>query len=135
MATADYYNRWLTTNLEKFSLPVTTAQGLRSGRRTDLTTAGVQEEIILKLGRWKSKEGSRRYYQADPESLRALAAGSAPPQQRAAPAAPSSSEEHVDALSDDESSDEEDGSAPRYDAETSLKATKVAGAATVVELP
>jgi len=38
-----------------------TARGLRAGRRTDLSEAGVPESTILRLGRWKSASASERY--------------------------------------------------------------------------
>jgi hypothetical protein len=66
------FNKWLTTSLKTHNIPVTTAQGLRSGRRSDLTNAGVKEEIILKLGRWKSTDGSRRYYQTSADGMNSL---------------------------------------------------------------
>ena len=66
------YNTWLRSHLAYHRLPVTTAQGLRSGQRSDLTDDGVKEEIILQLGRWKSASASRRYYQTSAECMGAL---------------------------------------------------------------
>ena len=102
----DDYNTWLRSSLAQHKLPVTTAQGLRSGRRSDLTDEGVREEIILQLGRWKSAGASRRYYQTSAECM-----GSLQPKHNAVistalpPITPTTSEEDSDYSS---SEDEED---------------------------
>jgi hypothetical protein len=46
-----------------------TAQGLRAGRRTDLTEAGVPEPVIMRLGRWRSASSSERYNRLTPAVL------------------------------------------------------------------
>ena len=50
-----------------------TAQGLRAGRRTDLSEAGVPEPTINRLGRWKSASASERYNRLSANVLRGTA--------------------------------------------------------------
>ena len=105
------YNAWLRPALISHGLSPTTAQGLRSGRRTDLTEAGVREEIILQLGRWKSPGASRRYYQTSAECMGSLIPAdkiimSKPPTPLQADASP---EQETAIVSDEDSSDEDEG--------------------------
>ena len=71
--TADAYNKGLKRLLRLAGFEGFSAQGLRAGRRTDLTEAGVRERTIMRLGRWHSESSSERYNRLTPAVLRGTA--------------------------------------------------------------